>query len=128
MFQKFAIYLWHINVFFLFYKVFMLCHGQESWKLLGHMKTGLLVLVNVCSVHYVFKAQKMISKLHILERVGRLVRAFPWWQNIFFRLSLRESTYFFVAKYITNLLFYLNWLSSQDKSHVCSKMLNSLCC
>lgn len=21
----------------------MLCHGQESWKLLGHMKTGLLV-------------------------------------------------------------------------------------
>ena len=47
---------------------------------------------------------------------------------LFFVLVCVNQHIFFVAKYITNLLFYLNWLSSQDKSHICSEMLNSLFC
>ena len=35
-----------IKVFFLFYNVFVLFYVQESCKLLGHMKTGLLVPVS----------------------------------------------------------------------------------
>ena len=47
----------------------MLFYGQESCKLLGHMKTGLLVPVSECVAMF-------IKKFHIRFSEGRLIGAF----------------------------------------------------
>lgn len=84
------------------------------------------LLVNICCVHYVFKTQKMISKLHIRFRDGRLIGAFLWWQNMFFRLSLRESTDFLLQSILQICCFI--WIGCQVQIKVIFVLKCSIHC